>query len=142
MEFALIVPLLFLLFLGIIEFGVMMMHQLTLVQVAREGSRHASLGKPVAETEQRIINTAGALPNHEELEIDLRYSTDDGVTYPDSQILGDAGGGSENDAPPGSLIRVTLDWPHHLITGSFFSRLSGAEGDTMPLEARVVMRRE
>ena len=29
-----------------------------------------------------------------------------------------------------------------LLTGSFFSWLTGAQGDTMPLKAEVVMRRE
>jgi Flp pilus assembly protein TadG len=138
-EFALILPILLLLFLGIIEFGVVMMHQLTLVQVAREGSRHASLGKPVAQIEERIYNTAGALPNHTDLTIQLNYSTDQGVTYP--YVLGDNAGG-ENDAPPGSLIKVTLTWPHHLITGSFFSWLTGVQGDVLPLKSEVVMRRE
>ena len=138
-EFALIVPLLLMLFLGIVEFGVMMLHQLTLAQVAREGSRHASLGRTVAQIETRMLNMAGALPNQNELVVDLSYSTDQGVTYP--YALGDVGG-SENDAPPGGLIKVTLDWPHHLITGSFFSWLSGAQGDTLPLKAEVIMRRE
>lgn len=138
-EFALILPILLLLFLGIIEFGVVMMHQLTLVQVAREGSRHASLGKPVAQIEERIYNTAGALPNHTDLTIQMNYSTDQGLTYP--YVLGDNLGG-ENDAPPGSLIKVTLTWPHHLITGSFFSWLTGVQGDVLPLKSEVVMRRE
>jgi len=127
------------LFLGIIEFGVVMMHQLTLVQVAREGSRHASLGKPVAQIEQRILNTAGALPNHNELTTSLRYSTDQGQTYP--YTLGD-NAGSENNAPAGSLIKVTLTWPHHLLTGSFFSWLTGVHNDLLPLKSEVVMRRE
>jgi hypothetical protein len=139
-EFALILPLLLMLFLGIVESGVMMMHQLTLAQVAREGSRHASLGRPVSEIEARMLNMAGALPMYNEMVIDLTYSTDEGQTYP--YQLGDVGGGSENDAPPGTLIRVTLDWPHQLLTGSFFSWLSGAEGNSLPLRAIIVMRRE
>ena len=139
-EFAIVVPLLLLIVLGIIEFGVMMLHQLTLVQIAREGSRHASLGRPVTQIEQRITSTAGALPNHGELQIYLSYSTDQGLTYP--YALGDAGGGSENDAPSGSLIKVALDWPHHFLTGTFFSWLSRAQGDVLPLHAEVVMRRE
>ena len=53
-EFALVLPLLLLLFLGILEFGVVALQELTLVQVAREGSRHASLGKPVAQIEQPV----------------------------------------------------------------------------------------
>lgn len=139
-EFALVVPLLLLLFLGIIEFGVVALHELTLVQVAREGSRHASLGRPVAEIEERILNMGGALPNPEELIINLDYSTDHGETYP--YALADVGGGSENDAPPGSLVKATVQCPHHLLTGSFFSWLTGAENGCLPLKADVVMRRE
>ena len=138
-EFALILPLLLMLVLGIIEFGVLMMHQLTLVQVAREGSRAASLGNSVAQIQQRITNVAGALPNHSELTTQLKYSTDQGLTYP--YTLGDNAGG-ENDAPPGSLIKVTLTWPHHLITGSFFSWLTGATNNTLPMKSEVIMRRE
>ncbi len=139
-EFALILPILLMLFLGIVEFGVMMMHQLTLVQVAREGSRHASLGRPVGQIRERIVNVAGALPNHDELAMHFSYSTDEGLTYP--YALSDVGSGSENNAPPGSLIKVTLDWPHHLLTGSFFSWLSDVHNNTLPLESKVVMRRE
>ena len=138
-EFALILPILLMLFLGIIEFGVVMMHQLTLVQVAREGSRHASLGKPVAEIDQRMLNTAGALPNHNELTMNLRYSTDQGLTYP--YVLGNSAL-NENNAPAGSLIKVTLTWPHHMLTGSFFSWLTGVHNNTLPLKSEVVMRRE
>jgi hypothetical protein len=137
---ALVMPLLLLLVLGILEFGVIMLHQLTLQQIAREGSRHASLGRTVEQIEQRVVNMGGALPNQNELTISLNYSTDEGQTYPYS--LGDGGGGSENDAPPGSLIMVTVDWPHHLLTGSFFSWLTGAQNGRLPLKADVVMRRE
>ncbi len=140
MEFALILPILLLLVLGIMEFGVLMLHQLTLAQVAREGSRHASLGRPVEQIEERMHNMAGALPDQNELAVNLTYSTDQGASYP--YTLSDAGSGSENDAPPGSLIKVKLDWPHHFLTGSFFSWLTGAQGDRMPLRSEVVMRRE
>jgi hypothetical protein len=140
-EFALILPILLMLFLGIIEFGVLMMHQLTLVQVAREGSRAASLGGPVAQIQARILNMAGALPDADQMTVDMRYSVDNGQTW-SSTALGDNAGG-ENDAPPGSLIRVSLDWPHHMITGAFLTRwLSSAQGDVLPLHSNVIMRRE
>jgi hypothetical protein len=137
-EFALILPLLLLLSLGILEFGVLMLHQLTLTQVAREGSRCAARGGTVSEIEKGMVNMAGALPNHDELGVTLTYSTDQGETY--AYSLGDQGG--ENDAPPGSLIKVTLNWPHHLLTGGFFSWLTGAAGERLPLRADLVMRRE
>jgi Flp pilus assembly protein TadG len=139
-EFALVLPILLMLFLGIVEFGVMMMHQLTLVQVAREGSRQASLGRPLAQIQDRILNMAGVLPNHNELVSTFKYSTDQGQTYP--YTLGDAAGGTQNNAPAGSLIRITLNWPHHLLTGSFFSWLSNVHNNTLPLKSDVIMRRE
>jgi len=139
-EFALILPILLMLFLGIIEFGVVMMHQLTLVQIAREGSRHASLGKPVAQIQARILNTGGALPNHNELTMHFDVSNNDGQTWVLDSLHDNAGG--ENDAPPGSLIRVRLIWPHHLLTGSFFAWLAGVQNNTLPLKSDVIMRRE
>jgi len=139
-EFALIVPLLIFLLLGIIEFGIMVMHQLTLEQAAREGSRIAAVRNPLADITQRITNSALTLPNQQEMQIIMSYSTDNGQTFP--YTLGDTSAGEVNDAPPGSLIQVSLDWPHHLVTGSFFSWLTGAENNTIPLHAKVVMRRE
>lgn len=138
-EFALIVPLLIFLLLGIIEFGIVVMHQLTLEQAAREGSRLAAVRNPTTKVIERIMNSAAILPNRSDLEITLSYSTDNGQTYP--YPLGDTAGGT-NDAPPGSLVQVTVSWPHRLVTGSFFGWLTGAENNTLPLRAEVVMRRE
>lgn len=138
-EFALIVPLLIFLLLGIIEFGIVVMHQLTLEQAAREGSRLAAVRNPTADVVERITNSIATLPNGSELEISMAYSTDNGLTYP--YALGDTAG-EVNDAPPGSLIQVSLSLPHHLVTGSFFGWLTGAENNILPLRAEVVMRRE
>lgn len=138
-EFALVVTLLLALFLGIIEFGVLMMRQFTLVQVGREGAREASIGRPVEQITERITNTAGALDNPSAITIALTYSTDDGLSYPN--ILENDGGG-HNDAPPGSLIKVHLGYPYHFVTGTFFSFLDRAQGDVMPLSTDVIMRRE
>jgi len=138
-EFALIFPLLIMMLLGIIEFGIMVMHQLTLEQAAREGSRLAAVRNPVEDVTERITNSASTLPNQQEMEISMTYSTDNGQSFPNT--LTDTGGG-ENDAPPGSLIQVELNWPHHLVMGSFFGWLTGAENNTVPLHAVVVMRRE
>ena len=136
-EFALVVMLLFTLFLGIIEFGVIIFRQFTLTQVAREGSRHASLGRSVEQIEERIQNTAGAL-NANDIVISLTYSTDDGQTYPNT--LGN--NGPDNDALPGNLIKVHLDYPHHLVTGAFFAPLFSAQNNTITLNTDVIMRRE
>lgn len=138
-EFALVLPVLLLLLLGIIEFGMLMMHQLTLMQAAREGVRLAAVRAPVASVTQRILNSSTSLPNQGEMVVALTYSTDNGVTFPGT--LADNAGG-ENNAPAGTLIRVRVDCPHHLITGTFFSWLAGVQGDALPQHAAVVMRRE
>jgi len=137
-EFAFIVILLFTLFLGITEFGVMMFRQLTLTQVAREGSRHASLGRPVEEIQERIKNTAGALDANA-ITTQLKYSTDNGLTYP-NVLQNDSGG--HNNAPPGSLIKVHLAYPDRLLFGSFFGFLSNVHDNTITLNTDVIMRRE
>jgi len=139
-EFAFIVVLLFMLFLGIIEFGVIWYRQLTLAQVAREGSRAASLGQPVAQIDERIKNTAGAL-DASLVTIALTYSTDNGLTYPNT-LQDDASG--HNNATPGSLIKVHLTYPHKLVMGSFFAFLSrvNKQTNTLTLNSEVIMRRE
>lgn len=138
-EFALILPFLIFLLLGIIEFGIVVMHQLTLEQAAREGSRIAAVRNPTTDVIERITNSAATLPNQQEMQISITYSTDNGQSFP--YTLADTAG-EENNAPPGSLVRVTLDCPHHLVTGSFFSWMTGAVNNTVPMHAQVVMRRE
>lgn len=138
-EFAIVLPLLILLLLGIMEFGILMLHQLNLEQAAREGSRLAAVRNATTDILTRIDNSAATLSNKQEMQVTLTYSTDNGASFP--YTLGDASA-SENNAPPGSLIKVAIDCPHHLITGSFFAWLPGAVGNSLPLHAAVVMRRE
>lgn len=137
-EFALILPLLMLMLLGIMECGLMLMQQLTLEQAAREGLRVAAVRRPTGEVIDRIRNSASALPNEAEMQIALSYSLDNGRTYP--YTLGNALG--ENTAPSGSLIRASVVVPHHLMTGSVLAGILGANNNSVPLQASVVMRRE
>ena len=136
-EFALVVTLLLTLVLGIIEFGLIAMDKLTITQAAREGSRAASLGKTVSEIETRVKGAAEALDTSR-LHTEMDYSTDNGSTYP--FVLGDVAG--ENNAPNGSLIRITCGYPHHMITGNFFSWWSGVENGQLFVQGAVIMRRE
>jgi len=138
-EFALILPLLMLFLLGIIEFGMLVLDKQTLEQAAREGTRVAAVGSPIATIKQRITNSSAVLTNQNEMVVTLSYSTDNGITFP--YTLADASGGV-NNAPSGSLLQARLDLPHHLITGSFFSWLSGLQGNAVMLHTKVVMRRE
>jgi Flp pilus assembly protein TadG len=137
-EFALIVPLLIFLLLGILEFGILVMHRLTLEQAAREGSRLAAVRATTATIQQRITNAAPTITNKQEMQVSLKYSTDNGASF--GYTLGNSG--SENNAPPGSLVQVGITCPHHLVTGSFFAWLPGVANNAVPLHVAVVMRRE
>jgi Flp pilus assembly protein TadG len=56
-EFALLLPLLLLIVLGIIDFGRMLNAQVTLTQAAREGARLVALGQPNVESRTQAAAT-------------------------------------------------------------------------------------
>jgi hypothetical protein len=60
-EFALLLPFLLLIVLGIIDFGRMLNAQETLTQSAREGARLAAFGKPDGDVRSRTIDAATGL---------------------------------------------------------------------------------
>jgi Flp pilus assembly protein TadG len=68
-EFALIVPMLVVLLVGIIEFGAAYNTQLTLQAAAREGARAAALGRARADIADRTRDAAG--PYGDDVDVDL-----------------------------------------------------------------------
>lgn len=60
-EFALVVPILLLLLVGIMEFGLAFSADLNLQNATREGARLAVTGATDAQITQRVINTASTL---------------------------------------------------------------------------------
>ena len=70
-EFALIMPFVLLLLVGIIKFGVVYNHYITLTDAVRVGARQLSLGRgyptdPCIAAEQRAVNAAASLNLHGE----------------------------------------------------------------------------
>ncbi|HEX9998138.1 MAG TPA: TadE/TadG family type IV pilus assembly protein [Abditibacterium sp.] len=132
-EFALILPILLAILLGIIEFGWMAKSNLTLANATREGVRTASLGAATADISNRITTSASPLllasPNGSIL---MQYSTNGGTNYLDWPA--DVNG--KNSVPVGSLIRITSTTVHRPLTG-FFSFLRNRN-----LQSLVTMRRE
>jgi Flp pilus assembly protein TadG len=146
LEFALIVPILMLILLGIIEFGWMAKNRLQLANAVREGARAAAIGKSTSDIKQLITNRALGIPGvsavaaDSKLDIVLkRDDNDESNDYNYNITLGDnaadASGNVTNDAPSGALIQVTASIPHVSLTGLPF-----ATGKT--LQVSVVMRRE
>ena len=66
MEFALVLPVLLLILLAILKFGLMFNHYLTLTDAVRAGARQLALGRgsatnPCTAAEQQAANSAGSL---------------------------------------------------------------------------------
>jgi Flp pilus assembly protein TadG len=142
-EFALVLPLLLALLFGIMEFGLVFKDQLAVLQAAREGSRIAAVGRPVAEIQARITTTASTL-NTANLTYDIMDRTYSNGAWTTWVNLGDKTDGSGvNDASQGAQIRVRCTYSHALVTGPLFANLIGRPGaTTIPLYANMVMRRE
>jgi hypothetical protein len=137
-EFVIVVPLLLLLVLGIMEFGMVMHDYIMLAQGAREGARTAAIGRPVREIQKRVIEASLPSVNGDMVQV-TAYEPNNGgwVAVADKQS------GLENSVPSDGIVRVTIkDYPHHMVTGAFFSWLPGYENGAMKLSASLTMRRE
>ena len=139
-EFALIVPILVAMLLGIIEFGYLAKNKLQLANAAREGARDAAIGLKTDTIKTRIKNRAAGLPGvPANLVIDLQRDDGDDASYNYNITVGDkpadSAGNVFNDAPSGSLIRVRVALPHQSLTNFPFTT-----GRTLQVD--VIMRRE
>lgn len=130
-EFAMLLPFLLVLLLGILEAAWLGRAQLTAGNAVREGARLAGLGKPTTEIRSRVqfVGSFLALPASA---ITITSSTDNGATFPTT--VSDVSG--KNNAPANSLIKVRVSNPHRALTG-FFPFLR-----TYRDQAECVMRRE
>ena len=139
-EIALVLPVLLLLLLGIIEFGLILNDQLLLRQSAEEGARAAAvLGKPVGDVTSVTVEAAKPTVLQPGM-VQVEYFD------PSSKVwlpAGDIADGSGNDVPRGAMIRVSIvGYRHRLVTGSFFSFLPGCQDGTLAMTASAVRGRE
>ncbi len=133
-EFALVVPILLGLLIGIMEFGWVVKNTLALSNGAREGARVASLGRTTTDIQTRIQNSVRPLsvasPNGA---IVMRWSDNNGAdNYP--YAITDSG--SVNGVMPGKLIKITVRTNNPSLTG-FFPFLRNRN-----IESYATMRRE
>lgn len=138
-EAALVTPMLVTMLFGIIEFGFIFKDLLMLHQAAREGVRVAAIGATTTEINNRVQESVGDLSlTQDEIVAEFRtYNSG----WSDWGTLGDFEG--ENDAPQNAQIRVTINYDHALVCGSFFGRFTGDPGATsLPLTSSMVMSRE
>jgi Flp pilus assembly protein TadG len=116
-EFAVILPLLLLLIMGIIEFGLMLNSYLTVRNVSREGARAGIVGSTNAEIENTIISTS---PNLEESKLTINITP------------------AEGSRKSGDTLTVQLTYKYELIVPIISSLL----GNEIDLKAQTSMRIE
>ena len=115
-EFALIVPLLIMLVLGIAEFGHAFQVQGTLSAAAREGVRTMALQNDAAAARTAVRTAASSLsPAVTDLQIDIRVVT--GTAPPLNPPVCPTTGGNSN-------VRVTISYRMPYLTGFFGSGLT------------------
>ena len=138
-EFAIVLPLLLFLVLGIMEFGMIMRDYIMLAQGAREGARTAAIGQPVNKIKTRVIE-ASAL---RDLQPGMVQITSLDANTGGWVAVTDKASGRENAVPADGIVRVTItDYPHRMVTGNFFSWLPGYADGVMKLGSKLTMRRE
>lgn len=135
-EFAMVALLLITLVFGVIEFSLMMKDSLTLNQAAREGVRSAAVGSPTSTIITRVQGSAVTL-TASQITTTLQRRISPTGTW---STLGNSSDGLSNSALPGDQVRVTLSYPHNLITGNLFTVFRGKS--TVTLKSDMVMRRE
>lgn len=137
-----VAPLLIFLLFGIIEFGLMVKDLVGVNQAAREGARSAAVGATPATLNTRI---AGAAPTINAANLDITYEfrsfDETSGSWGSWQTLGVDG--SENNAESGDQIRISIQYPHQLVTGGLFAGLADdPENGTIALHTAIVMQRE
>jgi hypothetical protein len=138
-EFAIVVPLLLLLVLGIMEFGMVMHDYIMVVHGAREGARTAAVGDPVNKIKTQVLSTS-ALRDLTPAMVQITWFDPNGGGW---VPVTDKPSGLNNAVPPDGVVRVAIvDYPHRMVTGNFFAWLPGYQDGHMKLSSRLTMRHE
>ncbi len=136
-EFALVVPVLLALLIGIMEFGWLAKNTMTLSSAAREGARAAAVGKTtqaVSDIITRYSNPIALTGSQGSITLQQCDATGSNCsTWPgDDTTVSPA----RNGVTPPNMVRVTLMSRHHSLTG-FIPGLNGRQIVTV-----VTIRRE
>jgi Flp pilus assembly protein TadG len=130
-EFALLVPVLLVILMGIMEFGWLITRTYAVGNATREGARYGALAKTSTETKTKVINSAYPVTVTDS-QITLEYyntSTSAWTAWP-------ADSGGKNAVPVDSQLRVKVTVPHTPLT-RFFPILNNRN-----IVQYTVMRRE
>jgi Flp pilus assembly protein TadG len=133
-EFAMVVPLLLGMLIGIMEFGWLVRNNYALSNATREGARFAALGKTITETQARVRSASPVAIT--DAEIFLAYLPIGATDISTNWVAWPNDSGGKNGVPVDASVRVLVRTRNRPLTG-FFSGMS-----TRRIEQSTVMRRE
>ncbi len=136
-EFALVVPALLAILIGIMEFGYLAKNTMTLSSAAREGARAAAVGKPTQTVNDIITRFANPIAlTGTGGSITLQQCDTSGLNCSAWPADNTSVTPSRNGVTPPNMVRVTLTSRHRSLTG-FIPGLNGRQIVTV-----VTIRRE
>jgi Flp pilus assembly protein TadG len=135
-EFALVLPVLMLLLLGVIELGLIVNTWMMLMNGANVGARMAAIGSSVDAI--RTATISATRQNVPPSAVLVEYCTNPAGTEDTNwSAAGNSSDGRHNAAPAGAMVRVRIkNFQHAMVTGSFF--MTGS----LPMSVIAVQRRE
>ncbi|MBD3292804.1 MAG: hypothetical protein GF393_07745 [Armatimonadia bacterium] len=141
LETAFTLPLLTVIFFGVVEIGLMTDTVVELSRVAREAARGASRGWTPAQIDTYVQGLENVDPQELTSFYEYQPLDRDTGTYGVWQSLSSIG--PCNNARDGDRVRVRLQYEHHLISGGFFAGLADdTEAQTTTLSAVTTLRRD
>lgn len=127
---------------GIVEVGWYYHDAHALNTFARDYARDLSAGMTTSQASTEIINSNQVTTTGKILQNGLTsssfaayYSTDGGVTFPTTQVIGNDTSGAKNNVTMGNMIMVTVTYSHSRMTGLF------GRGN-VPMQASSIMLRQ
>lgn len=133
-EFALLLPLLLLLLLGIIEFGIAVFHYNSIANAGREVARFGIVHPKTTDLDAFVFTDATKTEYTEEIRRWTRGLISDTETLSITYALKDAGGFLS------STVQVTVTYDHQFVTGPVILALGG--NDSLDLRAISTMNTE
>jgi Flp pilus assembly protein TadG len=136
-EFLFMLPFYATMFFGTLEFGTMFHDRIQLNNVCRMGARMTAVGNTLEEIRAGVQ----AYPNLGVTSAQIYIEYNDQVDGTGNWVAAaNSTAGTENNVPSGYLCRVRIvDWPHRMVTGSFFSWLPNVSSGNLLMDSEQIM---
>lgn len=138
-EFVFMLPFYATMFFGTLEFGNAAYQHAQLTFACREGVRATAVGKTLTTIRTTVKNTSSTL-GITDAEITIEYNT---ATDGTGSWVSAADDGTNNTIATGYPCRVKIvNWPYHMLTGSYFSYVPNYSSGSLQMNATEIAMRE